>query len=47
MYTVSQTYMKSTIHGRIFKGDKTPDSQSRRGAEKISSLIISFHRWGN
>lgn len=44
---VSQTYIESIVHGHLFKGDKAPDSQSRKGAEKTSSLIISFHRWGN
>lgn len=47
MYIVFQTYMESTVQGHLFKGDKAPDFQSRKGAEKTSSLIISFHRWGN
>lgn len=47
MFIGSQTYMESTVHGQLSKSDKTPDSQSRKGAEKSSSLILSFHRWGN
>lgn len=47
MFIGSQTYLENTVHGQLSNGDKTPDSQSRKGAEKSSSLILSFHRWGN
>lgn len=41
MFLGSQMYLESTVvHRQLYKSDKTPDSQSRKGAEKSSSLIL-------